>query len=456
MLVAIKKKMKSIPIILLLIISMNSFAQKMEIINRAEENIEITLLDTDKTKKVVKEFNGVKNESLRKKWTSRTYLLSNNKVLVEFYDGQSIIVDNQSDIEKLKEVRFVKNNLWNLKKNISYKIELSFEEGKQLVVTNNLQKLNKYKSDLPEFYNFEVYELETRQILFIDLSEHSKSATIYKDIKTLASENSNIEEIEYGFEDDEHYMKELAKGNPLNDFEPNEHLVYPKYVEKIIKNHNLSLKETKVYVNDFWGNLYESQKGYWFLIDEVNQANGAGNKMPILTIRIFDNLEQVRKAQANYEKFKEEGVTSEHFYQKISDKYGQNFPNHIDSLIDELPKILNFDEAQLSISERGLSIINEAIKWNHNEWELFESWFPSVLAFYGEYYMKSHKKGKWHVKFDKEYNIWIPQIILDDKTSAFDMRDFYADLYESPLPIEWAGDFDGNRKEMRRKIINSH
>ena len=120
-------------------------------------------------------------------------------------------------------------------------------------------------------------------------------------------------------------------------------------------------------MNDFWGNLYESPKGYWFLIDEVNQSNGAGNKMPILTIRIFENLEQVRKAQANYERFKEEGVTSEHFYQKISDKYRQKFPNHIDSLIDELPRVLNFDKEQLTINDSGLSIINEAIKWNHND-----------------------------------------------------------------------------------------
>jgi len=435
---------------------MNSFAQKMEITNRVEEKIEITLLDRDKTKKVIKEFKGVNNESLRKKWTSRTYLLSNDKILIEFYDGQSFLTENESDFEKLREIKFVKNSLWNFKKNISYKIDLPFEEGKELANSKKTHRLPKYKSDLPEYYDFEVYELETKQILFIDHSKESKSATIYKDIKTLASENSNIEEIEYGFEDDEHYMKELANGNPLNDFEPNEHLVYPMYVDKIIMSHNLSLKETKVYVNEFWSNLYESQKGYWFLIDEVNQPNGAGSKMSILTIRIFDNLEQVRKAQTNYERFKEEVVTSEHFYQKISDAYGQNFPNHIDSLINELPKVLNFDKKQLSISENGLSIINEAIKWNHNDWKLFESWFPSVLAYYGEYYIQSHKTAKWESKINNDYNIWIPQITLDDETSAFDMRDFYKDLYESPIPIEWAGDYDGKRKEMRRKIKNSH
>ena len=448
--------MKNVLIFILLTISRNSFAQKMEIITLAEEKIEVTLLDAEKTNEVIKELNGVKNESLRKKWTSRTYLLSNNKVLVEFYDGQSFLAENQSEFEKLKEIRFVKNNLWNFKKNVSYKIEIPFEEGIQLSKSNNIERLNKYKSDLPEYYDFEVYELRTKQILFIDLSEHSKSATIYRDLKTLASENSNIEEIEYGFEDDEHYMRELANGNPLDDFEPNEHFVYPKYLEEIIKNHHLLLKETKVYVNDFWGNLYESQKGYWVLIDEVNQPYGAGSKMPILTIRIFDNLEQLRKAQANYERFKEEGVTSEHFYQKISDKYRQNFPLHIDSLINELPRILNFDKEQLTIDDSGLSIINEAIKWNHNDSKLFESWFPSVLAYYGEYYIQSHETGKWESKIDKEHNVWIPQITLEDETSAFDMRDFYKVLFESPIPIEWAGDFDGRIKEMRRKIKNSH
>lgn len=444
-------KMRHKLLTLLLIVSINSFAQKMTIINFEGEKIEITLSNNEETKNLVNEFNGVKDDLLRKKWIARTYKLSNNKILIEFFDAQSALIENEEEFWKLKNVRFVKNNIWNLKKNISYKIEIPFEEGRKLANSNGAIRLKKYKSDMPKHYDFEVYELATKQILFIDLSAHSNSATIYKDIKTLASENGNIEEIEYRHEDDEYYMKELAKGNAFEDIEPNEHLIYPKYIEEIIKNHGLSLKKTKVFVNDFWGNLYQSERGYWVLIDEAIQPNGTGEKMLILSLRIFDNLECVREAQNDYEKLKEGRATYEHFYQKISDAHGKDFPNHVDSLISVLPRILNFDNEQLSLDEDGLSLIDEAIRWNHDNWKLFDTWFPSVLAYYGEFYIKSYNNGKWESKLDIEDNIWIPQITLDDETSAFDMISFYKNLNESPMPIKWAGDFDGiRRKTMRR------
>ncbi len=432
--------MKNKILIILLIVSMNSFAQEMRIINTEEEEIIVTLSSKEKTKELIEIFNGRKDESLRKKWTSRTYRLSNNQLLIEFYDGQSILIDNQKDFKKLERVRFVKNNLSNFKKNISYKIEIPFEEGKKLSNSHKATKITKYKSSSPQYHNYDVYRLTSSQILFLEVYSNFRLATIYKDIKTLSAEHSDIEEIEYEF-DDEHYMKELANGNPLDDFEPNQHVIYPKYVEKIIKNHNLTLKETKIFVGSFWSNLYQSQRGYWILIDEINQSNGAGKKLSILTLRIYNTLEEVREAQAEYEKFKTlalAGMKGEHLYQKISDQYGKNFPNFIDSLISELPQLLNFDKEQLSIDENGLSIIDEAIKWNHNDGELFDNWFPSALAFCGALYIETHKTGKWDSKLDKKYNVWIPQVTLDDNTAAFDTRYFCKDLFESPIPLKWA------------------
>lgn len=445
--------MKNISIIFLLLISINSFSQKMEIINAAGEKIEIILFNQERTKELLEEFKGVKKEALKKDWTARTYQLSNGNFLVEFYDGQSMITKDQSDLAKLRGVRFVKNYLLSFKKNISYKIEIPYEEGKDLANSRIAKKLPAYQSDLSDMNDFAVYRLDSKQILFINL-EHSKSATIYKDIKTLASENGDIEAIAYGFEDDEHYMKELAKGNALNDFEPNEHLIYPKYLNQIIKSHQLTLKESKVYIHEFCGNLYRSQKGYWVLIDDVNQPDRVGEKLPILELRIFEDLEGLKKAQANYEKYKNDELKREHFYQRISDEYGANFSNHIDTLIHKLPQILNIDEEEFSISKDGLSILNEAIKWNHYDEKLFDTWFPSVLAYYGTYYIQSHQQGKWESKFDKVNKVWIPQITLDDQTAAFDMLDFYKDLLESPVPIEWAGDFDGRRKRLRNKFKN--
>ena len=48
------------------------------------------------------------------------------------------------------------------------------------------------------------------QILFLNLSPFSPLASIYPDIKTLASENRDIEEMVYGLEDEEYFMNELS------------------------------------------------------------------------------------------------------------------------------------------------------------------------------------------------------------------------------------------------------
>ena len=164
----------------------------------------------------------------------------------------------------------------------------------------------------------------------------------------------------------------------------------------------------------------------------------------------------MRQAQASHEKIEETGIISEHFYQKISDQYGRNFSKYVDSLILELPQSLNFDQTQLSLDEDGVKLIDEAIRWNHSDWQLFDKWFPSVLAYYGEYYIKHRKNGRWGSIYNEEYKIWIPQIILDDGTSAFDMVDFYKNLLESPTPMKQAGDFDGKRKEFREKLRRDH
>src|SRR5690606_6177055 len=136
----------------------------------------------------------------------------------------------------------------------------------------------------------------------IDKSQNFKAAAIYPDIKTLGSDKYSVAEQHYGSEDEDHLMKKLAKGDALLDYEPNEHLLEPKYIKDIINNHKLTLIESKVFVDDFYGNLYKSENGYYVLIDEVNQENGAGDKMLILTLRIYSSLDEVRDAQARYEK----------------------------------------------------------------------------------------------------------------------------------------------------------
>lgn len=443
--------MRQILLIIFTLTTLHSFSQTFEITTLDKSKVVVKLLDSITKSELLKQFNGLQDNSLRKKWTARTFLLSDGRVIIEFYDKQAILLNNIDQFKKLKEVRFVKNNIHFLKKNISYKIELSFVKGKQIIEADKPKRLTKYMSDLPEWYDFEVYELSTGQILFLDKSENFKTATIFRDIKTLASENTSVLETVYGSDDDEHLMKALASGDKLSDYYANLHFIYPKYLKDLIKNHKLTLVEQKVYVSDFFGNLYKSESDYYILIDEVNQKNGAGNKMPILSLRIYETLQEVKDEQANYEEFKNDGVTSEHIYQKISDKYGEKFPEFVSQLIDTLPVILNFDREQLSFDNSGIDLIDEALKWNGTDQELFDSWFPLVLAYYGQAYIVVKKEGNWIMYYDKEDNVWIPEVILNDGFSAWDYRNFYKDLFEGPIPLKWAGDWDGSIRKWRSR-----
>lgn len=438
--------------LLLLISALNSFAEKMHIYNLENERIEVNILNVDSTQFFIKKFNGKTNDSLRKKFTARTYELSNSQIILEFYDRQSVLIRNTSDLKKLENIRFVKNYVWNLKRNISYKIEISVEKGKELAKLDGIVQLKQFNGDVYDYFSFEVYQLPNGQILFFEFAENSQSAGVYRDIKTLASEKNYIEDIEYGV-DDEYYMRELAKGNTLSDFDPNFHLVYPKYLKEIVQNHKLILRDSHLYVDEFWGNLYESKMGYWMLIDEVNQENGTGGSMPILSLRIYSNRNQVKEAERAYKIILEKGIVTEHFYQKISDEHGKDFPSRVDELLNKIPEVLNVDLDQLKNSR--FEIIDEAINWNHGSNESFDSWFPSALAYYGDYYIRTFRTCKWESKLDTLANVWVPQITLEDGTQGFDMYDFYKDIYEGHISVEWAGDFNGTRKQYRKKLENS-
>jgi hypothetical protein len=433
----------------------------MRIITLDKTQVEATILDEATKNQLLDDLKGKQDNSLRKKWTARTFVLSDGKILIEFYDRQAAVIDNLESLKKLDRVRFVKNTVGFLKKNISYKIELSYDEGNHIIQSEKPKRLTNLKSDMPEYYDFEVYELSTGQILFLDKSVNFKNATVYPDLKTLSSENTTIEQQVYSSEDDEYLMKILASGDALLDYEPNEHLIYPKYEKDLIKNHKLTLIESKVFVDisSFYGNLYKSENGYYMLVDDFNQLNvPKTGKLGIGTLRVYEKLEDVRVTQKKYEEFKDKGVTSEHFYKKLSDKYGRSFPEHVQQLIDSLPMLLNFDKEQLSFDSTGMDLVDEALKWNGTNYRLYDIWFPSVLAYYGQCYIKEKRDGKWAMLFDKEYKVWIPELKLKDGSTAWDWRDFYKDLYEGPIPLRWAGDWDGTRKRFRSdlKAENSH
>ena len=416
----------------------------MTVITLDNSKIEVAIISDSAKHKLLQDFNGKQDNTNHKQWTARTYRLSDGRLLIEFYDRQAAIINNAIDFDKLKEIRFIKTYIDFLKKNISYKIELNYNKGKEIVKQLNLKKNDKFKSELLDFTSIEVYELTNGQILFINTTNNSKSAVIYENIKALASECNDVQNQFYG--DLETSSQKFINGDPLLDYENDGQWVYPKDEKKVIQKHKLKLVESKVFVETFYGNLYKSENGYYVLIDEVNQKNGGGNKMRILTARVYESIEEVRKAQAKYEKFKNEGVRSEHFYQKISDKYGKDFPSFTKQLIDSLPLVLNFNKEQLTFDSTGMTIVDEAIHWNHSNYLLFDKWYPSVLAYYGQCYIVNKKVGSWIVKKDKEDNVFIPHLVLKNGEDAFDVRDFYKDLLEWPISIKWAGNWDGQRR----------
>lgn len=426
------------PIFILFIVltSIKSNSQHLKIITSDRSTVVVTIMDRMAKDLALKDFKGIQDNNLRKKLTARTYRLTDGRVIVEFFDRQGIAIGSMEDFEKLAEVIFVKNNVWKLKKNLSYKIEITPELAAVILQHEKTKRLP-FESESPADFTIDVYELSTGQLLYVEKSGVRQWQTLFPDMKTLASENLVIGEQYYSSKREEDEMKLLANGDPLDDFEPNEHQVYPKYLDPIIKNHELTLLQKEVYVSPFYSNLYQSKKGYFVLIQEVNQKNGAGDKMPILSLGIYKSIEEIKVLQERYEKYKNEGSWSEHLFHKVSKMYGANFPNHVAQLIKQLPNLLNFDTDQLSMDFEGLKIIDEAIKWNATNYALFDDWFPSALAYYGQFYIQNKYKGRWAVTFDSEHNVWIPVVLLPDGTPAFDSNEFCKSMYEGPIPMEW-------------------
>lgn len=422
------------------------YAQKMKITTKDNFEVPLEIIDSSKISDLVSLFSGKIDSSKFKNWTSKTYVLNDNRIILEFFDKQGALLNTENDFNKIKDVQFVKNQIWNLRKNISYKTELLYEEGLKILQTQEPKRLTQF-AEIYGYTNDGVYELKSGQILFLNDYGTKKYAGIYPNLKTLSSEEVNIAEIYYNADDEEKLMKRLANGDAMIDYEPNKHLIDPKYIEDLIKNHQLQFLEDKVYIKDFYGNLYKSDKnGYYFLIDEVNQKNGAGNKMKIVEVNIFENISAVRNAQAQYEKFKNEHHSSEYFYQKISDQYGKDFVKNIPLSIDKLSFILNIEKERLTFDQKGIETLDEAIVWNHDNISLFENWFPSVLAYYGEYLIRKTKGSKWVVEFDEESKLWIPQIKLSTGDFAWNARQFYKGLFEGSLKLQWLEEWNNLSK----------
>lgn len=114
--------MRQILLTILTLTIINSFAQKLDITTLYKSQITTTLLDSTSSASILTKLDGKQDNSIRKKWTARTYKLSDGKILIEFYDKQAVLVANEDEFNKLDRVRFVKNTIDFLKKTFRIKL----------------------------------------------------------------------------------------------------------------------------------------------------------------------------------------------------------------------------------------------------------------------------------------------------------------------------------------------
>ena len=135
--------MRQLLIIILTLITVDTFSQEFVVVTSDKSQVKVKIIDDNKKQQLLTEFQGVQDNDLRKRMTARTFRLSDKRLIVEFYDKQAIVVDNLADFKRLEEVTFVKNIVWNLKKNISYKIDLPFDIGPEIVKTEKPKQLTR-------------------------------------------------------------------------------------------------------------------------------------------------------------------------------------------------------------------------------------------------------------------------------------------------------------------------
>ncbi len=422
-------------------------SQRLEV-HLIGETVSIEILDHVSKIKLITELEGRVDSDLFKLWTRQSYLLRDGTILIEFYDLQAARVASRADYKKLKNVRFVKNYSWFLKKNISYQYEIDWPVDPK-VYRNPIQL--EFISERPEWYNYEVWQLENGNSLFIIDIHGRKRATVYNDMKTMASDpnatpNSGSEElIAQLYGGDEERSQRLLAGDPMLDFEPNHHLVYPQDVEQLISAHKLNLVAQQKYVDTFYGNLFRAEGGYYMLIDDQDQLSMTGAPLSILSVRVYEHLAQLDSAIAKYKLSHNLEYESNPFYQAISNQYGRNFSGSADSLIQSLPALLNFAPEQLTFDDQGMRIVDEAIRWNHEFENTFDAWFPAVLAYYGNCYNIMKESVHWGSTLDRDYNVYTPTLLNKSDKAVLDSNEFFKSLLEWPVSIRSAGRWNASQ-----------
>jgi hypothetical protein len=101
------------------------FAQKLKIVTAKGQAVEVVLLSESERSQLIEDQNGHINESLRMPRTARTYELLDDRILIELFDRQGVLVA-KNDMEKLHGIRFFKPYIDFIRRNVSYRIDLPY------------------------------------------------------------------------------------------------------------------------------------------------------------------------------------------------------------------------------------------------------------------------------------------------------------------------------------------
>jgi hypothetical protein len=117
--------------------------------------------------------------------------------------------------------------------------------------------------------------------------------------------------------------------------------------------------------------------------------------------------------------------------------YGIDFPTKTNELIKELAKDFNLEN--LELSEDGIIKLEQQFEkiWEENDGINFTNkYFLSLIAYLGEVFINTNG-GNWHMYYDRESNIWEPQIRFEKKV-FYHFIHLYDTLSYDEFPSFWA------------------
>lgn len=119
--------------------------------------------------------------------------------------------------------------------------------------------------------------------------------------------------------------------------------------------------------------------------------------------------------------------------------YGEEFPQHVPQLIDDLATLLKIPRSELDGSMESLSNVEAKVKRLGRKKCLEAPIFPALVAYMGEV-MRLQIRGRWDMRLAiSDDKTWEPWIFDSEGRSCTPFIDLYDMLYEPSEPISIRG-----------------